>query len=110
MTYSQHALLFDERYWPDVGSTGQHLTDLAEHLAGAGWQVTVLCGRGDNWGAISRLRNARATLGRRCAASRIGSGRWTFTLESGTASASCQEDAWWLLRSTRPPSASKNPP
>ncbi|HVE80294.1 MAG TPA: glycosyltransferase family 4 protein [Gemmatimonadaceae bacterium] len=41
------ALLFvNQHYWPDVASTGQHLTDLAEHLAAAGHAVEVLCGRG----------------------------------------------------------------
>lgn len=33
-------------YAPDVASTGQHLADLAEWLAGAGHDVEVWCGRG----------------------------------------------------------------
>jgi glycosyltransferase involved in cell wall biosynthesis len=41
------SLLFvNQHYWPDVASTGQHLTDLAEHLAGEGYRVRVLCSRG----------------------------------------------------------------
>lgn len=44
---SNPSLLFvNQHYWPDVASTGQHLTDLAEHLAAAGFDVRVLCGRG----------------------------------------------------------------
>lgn len=33
----------NQHYWPDVASTGQHLTDLAEHLAGEGFHTSVLC-------------------------------------------------------------------
>jgi colanic acid biosynthesis glycosyl transferase WcaI len=41
------SLLFvNQHYWPDVASTGQHLTDLAEHLVGEGYDVRVLCSRG----------------------------------------------------------------
>lgn len=36
----------NQYYWPDVASTGQHLTDLAEHLAASGHQVQVVCSRG----------------------------------------------------------------
>src|ERR1051326_7438750 len=39
-------LLVNQHYYPDVASTGQHLTDLAEHLAREGFQVEVLTGRG----------------------------------------------------------------
>ena len=39
-------LLVNQHYYPDVASTGQHLTDLAEHLAGEGYAVEVLTGRG----------------------------------------------------------------
>lgn len=49
-TSSEHRapslLLVNQHYWPDVASTGQHLTDLAEHLAAEGYDVEVLCGRG----------------------------------------------------------------
>ena len=42
------SLLFvNQHYWPDVASTGQHLTDLAEHLAAHGYRVGVLCSRGN---------------------------------------------------------------
>ena len=41
------SLLFvNQHYWPDVASTGQHLADLAEHLAAAGHEVSVLASRG----------------------------------------------------------------
>jgi glycosyltransferase involved in cell wall biosynthesis len=39
-------LLVNQHYYPDVASTGQHLTDLAEYLAGEGYAVEVLTGRG----------------------------------------------------------------
>jgi len=39
-------LFVNQHYWPDVASTGQHLTDLAEHLAARGHEVHVLCARG----------------------------------------------------------------
>ena len=39
-------LLVNQHYYPDVASTGQHLTDLAEHLAAEGYAVEVLTGRG----------------------------------------------------------------
>jgi glycosyltransferase involved in cell wall biosynthesis len=39
-------LLVNQHYYPDVASTGQHLTDLAEYLAGEGFSVEVLTGRG----------------------------------------------------------------
>ncbi|HEX2718889.1 MAG TPA: glycosyltransferase family 4 protein [Gemmatimonadaceae bacterium] len=41
------SLLFvNQHYWPDVASTGQHLTDLAEYLAARGYDVHVLASRG----------------------------------------------------------------
>lgn len=41
------SLLFvNQHYWPDVASTGQHLADLAEHLAAEGYEVGVLASRG----------------------------------------------------------------
>src|SRR5690348_18506799 len=39
-------LLINQHYYPDVASTGQHLTDLAEYLARQGYSVEVLTGRG----------------------------------------------------------------
>src|SRR5690348_8927474 len=39
-------LLVNQHYYPDVASTGQHLTDLAEYLASDGYSVEVLTGRG----------------------------------------------------------------
>ena len=40
---SPRLLFINQHYWPDVASTGQHLTDLAEHLATSGFDVEVLC-------------------------------------------------------------------
>ncbi len=41
---SAPSLLFiNQHYYPDVASTGQHLTDLAEHLVEDGFEVNVLC-------------------------------------------------------------------
>jgi len=36
-------LLLNQVFYPDVVSTAQHLSELAEALAQAGHQVTVLC-------------------------------------------------------------------
>lgn len=41
-----HVLFVNAHYHPDVASTGQHLTDLAEFLAERGYAVSVLTGRG----------------------------------------------------------------
>ncbi|MFN3596553.1 MAG: glycosyltransferase family 4 protein [Rubricoccaceae bacterium] len=47
MTDPRPSILFvNQHYWPDFASTGQHLTDLAEHLAADGFDVHVLCSRG----------------------------------------------------------------
>ena len=47
MSDFQPSILFvNQHYWPDFASTGQHLTDLAEHLAASGFNVSVLCSRG----------------------------------------------------------------
>lgn len=39
-------LFINQYYWPDYAATSQMLADLAEHLAAAGHEVTVLCSRG----------------------------------------------------------------
>lgn len=39
-------LFINQHYHPDVASTGQHLTDLAEYLASRDHDVNVLCGKG----------------------------------------------------------------
>ncbi len=39
-------LFVNAHYPPDVASSGQHLMDLAEHLAGRGYAVEVVTGRG----------------------------------------------------------------
>lgn len=46
MTERPSILFVNQHYYPDFASTGQHLTDLAEHLAGEGFEVHVLCSRG----------------------------------------------------------------
>ena len=39
-------LFVNQHYYPDVASTGQHLTDLAEHLVRQGWDVDIVTGQG----------------------------------------------------------------
>lgn len=39
-------LFINQHYYPDFASTAQHLTDLAEHLVRAGFEVHVLCSAG----------------------------------------------------------------
>jgi putative colanic acid biosynthesis glycosyltransferase WcaI len=39
-------LFLNQYYWPDHASTAQHLTDLAESLAGQGHECHVVCSRG----------------------------------------------------------------
>ncbi|MCS3956538.1 glycosyltransferase involved in cell wall biosynthesis [Salinibacter ruber] len=39
-------LFINQHYWPDLASTAQHLTDLAEYLVEQGVDVHVLCSRG----------------------------------------------------------------
>ena len=39
-------LFINQHYHPDFASTGQHLTDLAEHLVDDGFDVSILCSRG----------------------------------------------------------------
>lgn len=39
-------LLVNQYYWPDHASTAQHLTDLAESLAAAGFDCHVVCSQG----------------------------------------------------------------
>ncbi|QDU67137.1 glycosyltransferase family 4 protein [Engelhardtia mirabilis] len=55
-------LFVNQYYWPDVASTGQHLTDLAEHLAAHGHEVRVVCSRGkyDRGQAQAPAREVRA--------------------------------------------------
>jgi colanic acid biosynthesis glycosyl transferase WcaI len=64
-------LLVNQHYYPDVASTGQHLTDLAEHLARRGVDVAVLTSRGHYAGYVDaparerrqgvRVRRVRTT-------------------------------------------------
>lgn len=39
-------LFINQHYYPDLASTAQHLTDLAEYLVDEGFDVEVLCSRG----------------------------------------------------------------
>src|SRR5262245_25440011 len=39
-------LFINQYYWPDHASTAQHLSDLAESMAGRGYECHVLCSRG----------------------------------------------------------------
>ena len=39
-------LFINQYYWPDHASTAQHLTDLAESMAGRGYECHVLCAQG----------------------------------------------------------------
>jgi glycosyltransferase involved in cell wall biosynthesis len=43
MSDSPSLLFVNQHYAPDLASTAQHLTDLAEHLADEGFEVHVLC-------------------------------------------------------------------
>ena len=50
-------LFFNQHYAPDVASTGQHLTDLAESLVAKGHQVEVVASRSDyNGGRLDAPR------------------------------------------------------
>ncbi len=44
-TASGPIVFVNQHYAPDVASTGQHLTDLAEYLVENGFEVKVICGR-----------------------------------------------------------------
>ena len=46
MTEPPSVLFINQHYYPDFASTAQHLTDLAEHLVGEGFEVHVLCSAG----------------------------------------------------------------
>lgn len=46
MSADPSLLFVNQHYAPDVASTGQHLTDLAEWLAAEGFDVEVWCARG----------------------------------------------------------------
>ncbi len=49
-------LFINQYYWPDEAATAQLLTDLAEHLASHGHQVTVVCGR-SRYACAERLKS-----------------------------------------------------
>lgn len=56
-----HVCVFNRSYWPDLGATGQLLTELAEDLvAHHGWEVTVVTGypvRGERRLPREEMRN-----------------------------------------------------
>jgi colanic acid biosynthesis glycosyl transferase WcaI len=71
-------LFVNQYYWPDLASTGQHLTDLCEHLAAAGHQVRVLCSRGlylEGRGQAPARETHRGVEIRRLRATAFGKGR-----------------------------------
>ncbi|MBK8899833.1 MAG: glycosyltransferase family 4 protein [Anaerolineaceae bacterium] len=43
-------VLLCQHFYPEMVSTGMHMTELAERLAELGWQITVYCAR-PSWGA-----------------------------------------------------------
>jgi colanic acid biosynthesis glycosyl transferase WcaI len=69
-------LLINQCFYPDVVSSAQHLTDLAQELAGSGHEVTVLAGRRgyddpnlrfpkkEVWRGVSIIRIASAGFGK----------------------------------------------
>lgn len=61
MSSSPSVLFVNQNYYPDLVSAGQRLTDLAEHLAQDGFDVSVICGRGGYEGESSKapLREVR---------------------------------------------------
>ena len=68
-------LFVNQYYWPDHASTAQHLTDLAEHLAGRGHDVHVLCSKGSYKPGTPRLPNREVRNGvtiHRVAATSLG--------------------------------------
>ncbi|MBI3273462.1 MAG: glycosyltransferase family 4 protein [Planctomycetes bacterium] len=56
-------LVLNQFYWPDVAATAQILTDLAEDLAEAGWDVTAVAGRAPYEGAAPPLVAAEERRG-----------------------------------------------
>ncbi len=46
MTQRPRVLLVNQYFWPDMAATAQLLSDLAEDLVTAGWEVAALPGRG----------------------------------------------------------------
>jgi colanic acid biosynthesis glycosyl transferase WcaI len=48
---ARSVVFLNRYYWPEQSATGQMLTDLAEDLAGQGWEVTVLTGGGPSDGS-----------------------------------------------------------
>ena len=86
-------LLLNQAFYPDVVSTAQHLSDLAEILAQAGHQVTVLCSsRGYDhpevrlprralWKGVEIIRLRCSGLGKRA--------RWRRAMDFATFLVSC---------------------
>lgn len=64
-------LFVNQRYWFDVTATGQHHTDVAEHLAGAGFDVASSPAGSTAWGGV----NQRCS--RRRSATGSASAEWT---------------------------------
>lgn len=96
-------VLINQAFYPDVVSSGQHLTDLALELAGRGHDVTVITGRRayddpgkifpkrESWRGIRILRVSATGLGKRA--------KWRRAADFATFLWSC---AWSLLRLPKP--------
>jgi len=94
--------LINQTFYPDVVSTGQHLTDLALHLAGRGHEVTVVTSRRayddptkifprqEIWRGIRILRVSATGFGKRA--------RWRRATDFATFLCSC---CWRLFRLRR---------
>ena len=95
-------LLLNQTFYPDVVSSGQHLTDLAVHLVGRGHEVTVVTGRRayddpekvfpkrDTWRGILILRVSATGFGKHA--------KWRRAADFATFLCSC---CWRLLRLPR---------
>ena len=86
-------LLLNQAFYPDVVSTAQHLTELAEALVEAGHQVTVLCSsrayddpqrrfaKSESWKGVEIIRLRCSAFGKK--------GRWRRAADFGTFLLSC---------------------
>ena len=92
-------LLVNQTFYPDVVSSGQHLTDLALHLAGRGHEVTVITSRRaydnperifpktETWRGIRILRVSATGFGKRA--------KWRRAADFATFLCAC---CWRLFR------------
>lgn len=92
--------LINQTFYPDVVSSGQHLADLALHLAGRGHEVTVVTSRRayddpgkvfskqETWRGIRILRGSATGFGKRA--------RWRRATDFATFLCSCCWRLFWL--------------